>query len=51
MNGKGDKNRTSNYKKYNDNYSKIHWGEKKKYFKTSWGTEYSVWVKDDPKKK
>tara|TARA_Y100000592_G_C5411326_1_gene288238 strand:- start:989 stop:1117 length:129 start_codon:yes stop_codon:yes gene_type:complete len=25
QNGKGDKNRTSNYKKYNENFDKINW--------------------------
>jgi len=25
QNGKGDKNRTSNYKRYNKNYEKIKW--------------------------
>lgn len=25
QNGKGDKNRTSNYKQYNKNYEKIKW--------------------------
>ena len=51
MNGKGDTNRTSDYKKFNTNYDKIQWGKKKRSFKTSWGVGYDVYVKDNPKKK
>ena len=51
MNGKGDKNRTGDYKSFNNNYDKIQWGKKKKTFKTSWGVEYDIWVKNDQAKK
>ena len=52
MSGKGDKNRTSSYKTYSNNYDKIDWTKKiKKKFKTSWGVEYTVTVKDEPTKK
>ena len=51
MNGKGDKNRTGDYKAFNKNYDKIQWGKTKKTFKTSWGVEYDVWIKDELIKK
>jgi hypothetical protein len=52
MNGKGDKDRTADRKSYNNNYDKIDWTKKiKKKFKTSWGVEYTVNIKDEPSKK
>lgn len=47
MNGKGDKDRTSNRKAYNNNYDKITWSTERgtiKKFTTSWGAEYSITV-------
>jgi hypothetical protein len=51
MNGKGDKNRTKDYKKFNSNYDNIDWNRKvSKTFKTSWGAEYTLHLKDTPEK-
>jgi len=52
MNGKGDKDRTIDRTSYNNNYDKIDWTKKiKKKFKTSWGAEYTITMKDEPSKK
>jgi len=41
------KNKTSNYKQFSDNYDKIDWTKKiKKKFKTSWGVEYILEIKE-----
>ena len=51
MNGKGDENRTDDYKQFSSNYDKIDWTRKvAKTFKTSWGAEYTLHLKIDPKK-
>ena len=40
-------NKTSNLKKFADNYDKIDWTKKiKKKFKTSWGAEYTLNIKE-----
>ena len=45
-------NKTSNLKKFSDNYDKIDWTKKiKKKFKTSWGAEYTLEIKEKPQKK
>jgi hypothetical protein len=45
-------NKTSNLKKFADNYDKIDWTKKiKKKFKTSWGAEYTLEIKEKPQKK
>ena len=45
-------NKISNYKQFSDNYDKIDWTKKiKKKFKTSWGAEYTLEIKEKPQKK
>ena len=45
-------NKTSNYKKFAHNYDNIDWTKKiKKKFKTSWGAEYTLEIKEKPPKK
>jgi hypothetical protein len=40
-------NKTSNLKKFAENYAKIDWTKKiKKKFKTSWGAEYTLNIKE-----
>ena len=41
------KNKTSNYKKFANNYDNIDWTKRvKKKFKTSWGAEYTLYIKE-----
>jgi hypothetical protein len=41
-----------NKQKYDEGYSTIDWTKKiPKKFKTSWGAEYTVWVKENRSKK
>lgn len=46
-------NKISNYKQFSDNYDKIDWTKRvKKKFKTSWGAEYTLEIKEKlPKKR
>ena len=46
------RNKTTNHKKFSHNYDKIDWTKRvKKKFKTSWGAEYTLEIKEKPPKK
>ena len=46
------RNKTTNHKKFAPNYDKIDWTKRvKKKFKTSWGAEYTLEIKEKPEKK
>ena len=47
-----NQNKTTNHKKFAHNYDKIDWTKRvKKKFKTSWGAEYTLEIKEKPPKK
>ena len=52
MAGKGDKVRPYDKKKFDENFDQIDWTSKiSKTFKTSWGAEYTLMLKEDDKNK